>query len=238
MRWWRSFSGRAQREVLLRGSPAYKWGVWIAGLGGGLLWIWESEKNAPISERRVFLPAKREVRMTEEEIRKWNEKYSGGAALLPPPHPHASFARDVASGRHGLGRRSERTGGSWPGDTGDARRECNSEFDRDKRGDERGGARGEPRFCVASEAPDESVLFSSLHRPLRKQEAEMRSRDWRREEALRRRREREAEDERRGPRVSVDEAREKLREQLKKETGQDGGDGRRARRQPFFSSLR
>ncbi|KEP61652.1 UNVERIFIED_CONTAM: hypothetical protein HHA_240255 [Hammondia hammondi] len=225
MGWWRSFSGRAQREVFLRGSPAYKWGVWIVGLGGGLLWIWESEKNAPISERRVFLPARREVKMTSAEIKKWNEKYSGGAKLLTPPAQANSCANGDALPDVSCGRTADRTGeGGWSFSTRTSPPQGSVHSRNNRLNESRKALQG-------------PVLFSSLHEALRQRGMEVRERERRREEALRLRREKEAEEERRARGVvAVDEAREKLKEQLKKETGQEG-DVRRPRRQPYFSSL-
>ncbi|EPR60503.1 putative transmembrane protein [Toxoplasma gondii GAB2-2007-GAL-DOM2] len=225
MRWWRSFSGRAQREVFLRGSPAYKWGVWIVGLGGGLLWIWESEKNAPISERRVFLPARREVKMTSAEIKKWNEKYSGGAALLTPPAQADSCANGDVLPAGSCGRTADRTGErSWS-------------FSTRKSIPPRSVCSRNDWLNESWKAFQDPILFSSLHEALRQREVEVRERERRREEALRLRREKEVEEERRARGVvAVDEAREKLKDQLRKETGQEG-DGRRPRRLPYFSSL-
>ncbi|CDJ57321.1 hypothetical protein, conserved [Eimeria maxima] len=71
-----------RRDLLRRGSPAFKVGVWVAGIAGGLFWIYLDEREKPVKERAVFLPARREVQMEEGEIREWNLRLSGGK-LLP-----------------------------------------------------------------------------------------------------------------------------------------------------------
>ncbi|KAL8455530.1 hypothetical protein Emag_000659 [Eimeria magna] len=73
----------ARRNLLRRGSPSFRVGVWVAGVGGGLLWIYLEEKKKPVKERVVFLPAKREVLMEQAEIESWNERLSGGKLLSP-----------------------------------------------------------------------------------------------------------------------------------------------------------
>ncbi|CDJ42816.1 hypothetical protein, conserved [Eimeria tenella] len=77
MRWLRG----AQRELLLRGSPAFRVGVWVAGVGGALLWIYFEEINKPLKERVLFLPAKRQIPMEAAEIEAWNLGLSGGKLL-------------------------------------------------------------------------------------------------------------------------------------------------------------
>ncbi|KAL8450640.1 hypothetical protein Emed_002512 [Eimeria media] len=73
----------ARRNLLRRGSPSFRVGVWVAGVGGGLLWIYLEEKRKPIKERVLFLPAKREVLMEPTEIERWNQRLSGGKLLSP-----------------------------------------------------------------------------------------------------------------------------------------------------------
>ncbi|PFH32368.1 hypothetical protein BESB_016860 [Besnoitia besnoiti] len=216
MSWWRTFSGRARRETLLQGSPAYKWAVWTAGIGGGLVWIWETEKNAPVSERRIFLPAKREVMMSEAEIKKWNERYSGGVALMSPPPPPAE-SDDAAAARRQRGSAGRR-GNDNPG----------------------------------REAGEGPILFRSLHQPSihleeiqRQPEIERRNRSREKERRRRRKEMREYEEaqERTGRRaaVSVEEAREKLRDDLRRDRDRDRGGGDQTnwyRKQSYFGSLR
>ncbi|OEH77276.1 uncharacterized protein LOC34622364 [Cyclospora cayetanensis] len=72
----------AKRDLFRRGSPAFRVGVWVAGLGGALVWIYFEERNKPINERILFLPSKREVAMDKAEIEAWNQRLSG-SKLLP-----------------------------------------------------------------------------------------------------------------------------------------------------------
>ncbi|KAL8427119.1 hypothetical protein Efla_001400 [Eimeria flavescens] len=79
MGWW----GDAKRNLMRRGSPSFRVGVWVAGIGGGLLWIYFDETKKPVRDRKIFLPAKREVLMAEAEIEQWNRRLSGGKLLSP-----------------------------------------------------------------------------------------------------------------------------------------------------------
>ncbi|CDI87747.1 hypothetical protein, conserved [Eimeria praecox] len=71
-----------KRDLLRRGSPAFRVGVWVTGIAGGLVWIYFDERDKPIKERAIFLPARRQVPMDASEIEEWNQKLSGGK-LLP-----------------------------------------------------------------------------------------------------------------------------------------------------------
>lgn len=71
----------AKRDLLRRGSPAFRLGVWVAGAAGALLWIYMEEKKKPLKERVLFLPSKREVAMEKAEIDAWNQRLSGGKLL-------------------------------------------------------------------------------------------------------------------------------------------------------------
>lgn len=95
---WRSVVDLVRRDTLVRGSPAYRWGVWVSGITGGLLWIWDTEKKAPIEERRIFLPAKREVVMNQQQILEWNQALSGGK-LLAAPSQYYPCQQDLPQGK-------------------------------------------------------------------------------------------------------------------------------------------
>ncbi|CDJ64139.1 hypothetical protein, conserved [Eimeria necatrix] len=92
MRWLKG----AQRELLLRGSPAFRVGVWVAGIGGALLWIYFEEINKPLKERVLFLPAKRQIPMEAAEIEAWNRGLSGGKLL------HCSSSEQQQQQQHGV----------------------------------------------------------------------------------------------------------------------------------------
>lgn len=77
MNWLKS----VKRDFLRRGSPAFRVGAWVAGVGGALLWIYLEETQKPIGERVLFLPSKRQVLMGKTEIDTWNERLSGGKLL-------------------------------------------------------------------------------------------------------------------------------------------------------------
>lgn len=71
----------AKRNILRRGSPAFRVGVWVAGAAGALIWIYVEERKKPINERVLFLPSRREVVMDKTEIESWNQRLSGGKLL-------------------------------------------------------------------------------------------------------------------------------------------------------------
>lgn len=72
---------QAKRDLLRRGSPSFRVGVWLTGAAGALAWIYIEERKKPLNERVLFLPAKREIPMDEKEIQEWNKKLSGGKLL-------------------------------------------------------------------------------------------------------------------------------------------------------------
>ena len=71
----------ARRDILRRGSPAFRVGVWLTGVAGALVWVYFEETNKPLNERILFLPSKREVAMDKTEIEEWNRRLSGGKLL-------------------------------------------------------------------------------------------------------------------------------------------------------------
>lgn len=80
----RRFRGYVSRHIFLRGSPAYRVGVWITGIAGGLFLIFLEERRRPVKDRVLFLPSRREIPMEGEEIEEWNRRLSGGKLLSTP----------------------------------------------------------------------------------------------------------------------------------------------------------
>ncbi|CRH03158.1 conserved Plasmodium protein, unknown function [Plasmodium relictum] len=63
-----------RRTILLKGSPAFKIGVWVSGLTIGLTWILFSEYNQPKTNNLFFKKKEADI-FTNEEIEKWNKPY-------------------------------------------------------------------------------------------------------------------------------------------------------------------
>ena len=75
-----------RRDIFRRGSPSFRWGVWISGGVFALFWVFIEERNKEIKDRRIFLPFKRQIEMQQAEITEWNRKLSGGKLLQPDHH--------------------------------------------------------------------------------------------------------------------------------------------------------